>query len=101
MKPDNVLVSFPRVDPAELGRLTAETLWLALLVSAPVLITSLLAGTLMGLLQAATQVQEHTVSFVPKLLAIALVLALGGEWMGGQVVRFTSGLWESIPQLVR
>jgi flagellar biosynthetic protein FliQ len=89
------------VDPAEITRLTAEALWLALLVSAPVLIASLVTGTLIGLLQAVTQVQEHTVSFVPRLIVVGLVLALGGEWMGGELVRFTTGLWESIPGLVR
>ncbi len=89
------------MDPAEITRLASETLWLALVVSAPVLIASLVAGTLIGLLQAVTQVQEHTISFVPRLIAVALVLALGGEWMGSELIRFTSGLWESIPELIR
>jgi flagellar biosynthetic protein FliQ len=89
------------VDLSELTRLTAEALYLALLVSAPVLIVSLVVGLLVGLLQAATQVQEHALSFVPKLVAVALVLVIGGGWMGGQVVRFTSELWRSIPELVR
>jgi len=89
------------VDPAEITRLASESLWLALLVSAPVLVASLVTGTLVGLLQAVTQVQEHTISFVPRLIVVAVVLALGGEWMGSELVRFTSGLWESIPELVR
>jgi flagellar biosynthetic protein FliQ len=65
-----------------------------------VLAVSLMVGAVIGLLQAATQVQEHTVSFVPKLLAVALVLAISGGWMSGQVVHYTSGLWQSIPELV-
>ena len=89
------------MDPAEITRLASESLWLALLVSAPVLVASLVTGTLVGLLQAVTQVQEHTISFVPRLIVVAVVLALGGEWMGSELVRFTSGLWESIPELVR
>lgn len=89
------------MDAAELTRLTGETLYLALLISAPVLGVSLVVGTLIGLLQAVTQIQEHTVSFVPRLIAVALVLALGGGWMSEQVVGFTSRLWESIPRLVR
>jgi flagellar biosynthetic protein FliQ len=89
------------VDAGDITRLTAEALWLGLLISAPALLASLVTGTLIGLLQAVTQVQEHTVSFVPRLMVVALVLALGGEWMGGELVRFTAGLWESIPELVR
>lgn len=84
----------------ELTRVTVESLFLVLVVSAPVLGVSLLLGALISLLQAATQVQEYSVSFVPKLIAIALVLAVGGGWMGGQVVQYTSGLWRSIPELV-
>ena len=89
------------MDPSDITRLAAETLWLALLVSAPVLVASLVTGTLIGVAQAVTQVQEHTISFVPRLIVVALVLALGGQWMGSELVRFTSGLWESIPELVR
>jgi flagellar biosynthetic protein FliQ len=85
----------------ELSRVTVESLYLALVVSAPVLGVSLVVGLVIGLLQAATQVQEHTVSFVPRLIAIAIVLAVSGGWMSGQVVSFTSGLWRSIPELVR
>ena len=85
---------------SDLARLTAETLSLALLVSAPALLASVLIGLLVGLLQAATQVQEQTLSFVPKLVGVALVLATLGGWMTGQLVRFTSALWLAIPTLV-
>jgi flagellar biosynthesis protein FliQ len=47
-----------------------------------------------------TQVQEQTLSFVPKLAAVALVLAVSGAWMSGELVRFTTTLWEAIPTLV-
>ena len=85
---------------SDLARLTAETLSLALLVSAPALLASVLIGLLVGLLQAVTQVQEQTLSFVPKLVGVALVLATLGGWMTGQLVRFTSSLWLAIPALV-
>jgi len=88
------------MDPADLARLSAETLYLVLLVSAPALIVSLLVGFGIGLLQAVTQVQEQTLSFVPKLVAVGLVLALGGGWMGAQLLRFTETLWSAIPDLV-
>jgi len=84
----------------DLTRLAAEALYLALLVSAPVLGVSLLVGLVVGLLQAVTQVQEQTLSFVPKLVGVALALAVGGAWMGGELVRFTQSLWTAIPTLV-
>lgn len=83
----------------ELARLMAETLYLVLLVSAPVLLVSLLVGVMLGLLQAVTQIQEQTLSFVPKLIAVAATLALLGGWMGGELLRFTESLWRAIPTL--
>lgn len=88
------------MDPAELTRLTAETLYLVLLVSGPPLVVALGIGLVVGLLQAVTQVQEQTLSFVPKLVAVATVLVVGGGWMGGQLLRFTDRLWRAIPELM-
>ena len=85
---------------AELTRLAAESLYLVLLVSAPTLGVALVVGFALGLLQAVTQVQEQTLAFVPKLVAVALVLAVTGTWMSGEIVRFTDTLWRAIPQLV-
>lgn len=85
----------------ELTRVIVEALYLVLVVSAPILAVSLIVGAVVGLLQAATQVQEHSVSFVPRLIAIALMLAISGGWMSEQVVGYTSGLWRSIPEFVR
>jgi flagellar biosynthetic protein FliQ len=85
---------------AELTRLAAESLYLVLLVSAPALGVALVVGFVLGLLQAVTQVQEQTLAFVPKLVAVALVLAVTGTWMSGEIVRFTDSLWRAIPQLV-
>ena len=87
------------MDPSSLTRLTAETLFLILLVSAPTLLVSLAVGLAIGLLQAMTQVQEQTLAFVPKLVAVAITLAVAGAWMGGELVRFTAKLWGSIPSL--
>ncbi len=88
------------MDPSELARLTAETLYLVLLVSAPALIVSLAIGLFVGLMQAVTQVQEQTLSFVPKLVGVAIALVVGGGWMGAQLMRFTDAIWTAIPQLV-
>lgn len=86
--------------PADLARLSAETLYLVLLVSAPALLAALAIGLAIGLLQAVTQVQEQTLAFVPKLIGVAIVLAVLGPWMSGELVRFTSALWLAIPHLV-
>lgn len=85
---------------AELTRLTSEALFLTLWISAPVLAVSLVVGLAIGILQALTQVQEQTLVFVPKLVAVGLTLAVAGAWMGAQIVRFASQLWSSIPHLV-
>ena len=85
---------------SELTRLTAEALYLVLLVSAPPLLVSLAVGLAVGLLQAVTQVQESTLAFVPKLAAVAVALAVFGGFMGGEMVRFTQSLFEAIPTLI-
>lgn len=91
----------PPVIAADLSRLLTEALYLVLLVSGPPLLVSLVIGLVVGLLQAMTQVQEQTLTFVPKLVAVGVVLAVLGGWMGAEVVRFTTQLWTSIPAIVR
>ncbi len=86
---------------ADLTRLLTEALYLVLLVSGPPLLVSLAVGLAVGLLQAMTQVQEQTLTFVPKLVAVGLVITVAGGWMGAEVVRFTGQLWAQIPVLVR
>ena len=83
----------------ELTRLAAEAIYLILLVSAPALLVAMLVGLVVALFQAVTQVQEQTLSFVPKMAAVALTLVLMGGWMGAHLVRFTAALWEAIPRL--
>lgn len=83
----------------ELARLTAETLYLVLLLSGPVLLVSLAVGLLVGLLQAVTQVQDQALSFVPRLAAVGVVLAIAGGWMGAELLRFTTSLWRALPAI--
>ncbi|MFO0692482.1 MAG: type III secretion system export apparatus subunit SctS [Polyangiales bacterium] len=85
---------------AELLRLGAQALELVLRVSLPVLLASLVVGLLVGLGQAVTQVQDQTLSFVPKLLAVAATLALVGGSMGAEIARFTESIWLAIPTWV-
>jgi flagellar biosynthetic protein FliQ len=76
-----------------------EGLLLALLVSAPPLLASLLVGLVVGALQAATQVQDHAIAFVPKLVAVAAVLLVSGPVLAAQLVRFTEALLVAIPMI--
>lgn len=74
-------------------------LWRAALVSAPLLLAILLVGVIISIVQVATQVQEMTLTFVPKLIVATLVLIFLGSWMMRQVSQFAEGLFLSIPSL--
>ncbi len=76
-----------------------EGLYLSLLVSAPPLFTSLLVGLIVSVLQATTQIQEQTLTFVPKLGAVMASLAIAAPWIGAQLVRFTQMVFEGFPGL--
>lgn len=76
-----------------------EGLYLVLLVSAPPVLASLVVGLAVSLLQATTQLQDHTLTFVPKLVAVLATLAIAGPWIGAQLVRFTQVLLQGMPLL--
>jgi len=77
-----------------------DALWLLMLIAAPVLLAGLVTAFAISLFQAATQIHEPTLSFVPKLIVVLLVLALLGGWMGGQLVEFARGMLTDFPGLV-
>ncbi len=81
-------------DAVDLGR---EAVNIALVLGAPVLLSGMLVGLAVGLLQAMTQVQEQTVSFVPKLVAMVLVLSLTLPWLIHQMVQYSHDLIANIP----
>ncbi|MEE9415079.1 MAG: flagellar biosynthetic protein FliQ [Acidimicrobiales bacterium] len=66
---------------AELNHLISDMLWTATKVTAPILLVALSIGVLISLVQTVVQVQEATLTFVPKLMGIAIVIAVGGDWM--------------------
>jgi flagellar biosynthetic protein FliQ len=80
-------------------RAVREGLLLVLLVSAPPLLASLAVGLIVGVLQAATQIQDQTLVFVPKLVVVVLVLVALGPLLGAQLLRFTQALLLAIPSL--
>lgn len=67
---------------------------------APVLITALVIGFTVSLVQSITQIQEVTLSFVPKAVGVAVALLIAGHWMISELVTFTNGLFERIPTLL-
>ncbi len=79
----------------------AETVWITLLVSAPVLIVGLLVGVLISLFQAVTQVQEMTLVFVPKIVACLIALVAALPWMINILVSFTHNIFINIPAYVK
>lgn len=78
-----------------------QALQIALLMSAPLLLTALAVGLIVSIFQAATQINETTLSFIPKLLAMAAVLVIAGPWMLTIFVEYTQQLFASIPQVIR
>lgn len=78
---------------------TQNALMVTIMVSAPVLLTSLVVGSLISLIQAATQINEVTLTFVPKMIGIILIFALLGGWMGQQLISFTMNIFTSLPTL--
>lgn len=81
-------------------QLMGELLWNAVLISAPLLGLTLVVGLLISLLQAVTQVQEMSLSFVPKLLSAVAVLVMFGPWMLKKLLLFSSTLIGNIPAYI-
>jgi len=76
-----------------------NALMMTLILTAPVLLVSLIVGSLVSLFQAATQINEVTLTFVPKLIGISLVLVALGSWMAQQMLAFTAEVFRSLPSL--
>lgn len=73
-----------------------EALFTSMLVGGPILILSLVVGLLVSIFQATTQIQEQTLTFVPKLIVVALTLAVGGSWMLNEIIKFTTKIMNMI-----
>ena len=73
---------------------------LSLKVGGPILIVGLVIGLVISVFQAVTQIQEQTLSFIPKIVGLAVVIVVAGPWMLGQMLTYTQELWGSIPAMV-
>jgi len=78
----------------------SRALEITLLLAAPLLLVALVTGLIIGAFQAATQINEQTLSFIPKLLAMALAVVVSGPWMLKVMMSYTRELFESIPNLI-
>lgn len=87
------------MDTATVIDLGRQAMWTIALVSAPLLLVALAVGLFIGIIQAATSINEMTLSFIPKLIAEALALLLFGGWMLNTLVDFTRSIFERIPTL--
>ncbi|MCZ7527722.1 MAG: flagellar biosynthetic protein FliQ [Acidimicrobiia bacterium] len=81
-------------------QIALQAITIAVKLAAPILLVTLVIGLFISLIQSATQVQEVTLTFVPKLAGVALVLLLAGNWMMGEMVGYTRQLFDLLPQLL-
>lgn len=77
-----------------------QTLEIVALLAGPLLISTLVVGLVIAMFQAATQINEMTLTFIPKLITVAAVLMIAGPWLLQNLMSFTVRLFQSIPQLV-
>ena len=80
--------------------LAMQAMSLALKVGLPLLLAGLVVGLIVSIFQAVTQIQEMTLAFIPKIIAVGVVLVVAGPWMLGQIVGYTEQLYGGIPGLV-
>ena len=80
--------------------LASQAMSLALKVAGPILLAALVVGVIVSVFQAVTQIQEQSLSLVPKIVAVAVVIVVLGPWMLGQLVSYTAQLYSAIPTMV-
>ena len=88
------------MNPALVIDIGVRALVIAAKLGAPMLITALVVGFAISVFQSITQIQEVTLSFVPKVVAVAAALVISGQWMIAEMITFTQSLFTLIPQLI-
>lgn len=89
------------MDQGTVINIAQNALMIVLYVSAPLLGISLVVGLAVSIFQATTQIQEQTLSFIPKILAVIAAIAIFGSWMLKTLVEYTEGLFQNINQFIR
>lgn len=88
------------MNEANVLELATQGLWTAALIAAPILLTALLLGLVVSLFQGLTQLQDQTLSFVPKIIGVGIALALSGAWMIQTLTSFTRNAFELLPSML-
>jgi len=87
------------MDSAMVVDLARQALWMTMLIASPLLGVGLLVGLLVGIFQAATSINEQTLSFIPKVVCMGITMSLAGSWMINTMVDYTKGIFVRIPNL--
>jgi len=88
------------VTPETVITIGQQALWVTMLLAGPLLMSALAVGLLVGMFQAATQINEMTMSFIPKLFVLVMALIVAGPWMLSVITNFTRDLMQQIPSLI-
>jgi len=88
------------MSPETVVTIGQQALWVTMMIASPLLLSALAVGLLVGMFQAATQINEMTMSFIPKLLVLVAALIIAGPWMLGVITNYTRQLFEQIPSLI-
>ncbi|MCW2955299.1 MAG: EscS/YscS/HrcS family type secretion system export apparatus protein [Thermoleophilia bacterium] len=91
---------FATMNDGDVTAVASKAIWVTLQLGAPVLIVALVVGLVVSVFQAVTQIQEQTLVFIPKIIAIVAVLAITGPWMMSVMTDYTQDLFREIPALV-
>ena len=86
--------------PETVTTIGQQALWVTMMIAAPMLVSALAVGLLIGMIQAATQINEMTLSFIPKLLVLVISIVVAGPWMLSVIINFTRQLIQQIPSLI-
>jgi len=86
--------------PETVTTIGQQALWVTIMIASPLLGSALAVGLLVGMVQAATQINEMTLSFIPKLFVLVMALVVAGPWMLSVIVNYTRQLMEQIPSLI-
>ena len=87
------------MDSAMVVDLARQALWMTMLISSPLLGVGLAVGLIVGIFQAATSINEQTLSFIPKVVCIGITMSLAGNWMINTMVDYTKSIFTRIPSL--
>ena len=88
------------MDQDTVVNLATQAMTLALKVAGPILLVGLVIGLVVSIFQAVTQIQEQSLSFIPKIVGVAVLIVVLGPWMLGQIVSYAQNLYLSIPSLI-